>query len=172
MNNGFRQGIQWVLDNYSSYQVAKDLSINARTVNRYQNGETPLENMTLSTAEKLYNYYLIELSKMDRNEIFARALSCLNQIGLRRLEKGTPSIERKYLSDLRIKPMTTYFRAHKAIMQYATHFDEVDLSLIDQATEYIGTLDSTNYSDDALAENYIIYFSKETVSLEKRLKIS
>lgn len=51
-------GIRWVLDNCTSYQVAKDLGINNRTVNRYQNGETPIENMTLSTAQKLYNYYV------------------------------------------------------------------------------------------------------------------
>ena len=68
MNKSFetvRNGIQWVLDNRSSYQVAKDLSITNRTVNRYQNGETPIENMSLATAERLYNYYLKEMGKME-----------------------------------------------------------------------------------------------------------
>lgn len=59
-----RKGVQWVLDNRTSYQVAKDLGITNRTVNRYQNGESPLENMTFGTAEKIYNYYLKEMAKM------------------------------------------------------------------------------------------------------------
>lgn len=54
------EGIQWVLDNCSSYQVAKALGVPNRTVNRYQNGTTPLSNMTLGTAKKLYEYYLQE----------------------------------------------------------------------------------------------------------------
>jgi transcriptional regulator with XRE-family HTH domain len=58
------RGVQWVMDNRTSYQVAKDLGVTNRTVNRYQNGETPIENMTLATAEKLYNYYLEEMEKM------------------------------------------------------------------------------------------------------------
>ncbi len=56
--------IRWVLDNRTSYRVSKDLGINARTVNRYQNKETPLENMSLATAEKIYNYYLKEMEEM------------------------------------------------------------------------------------------------------------
>lgn len=56
--NEMEKGIKHVLSNYSSYRVAKDLKINNRTVNRYQNEETPLENMTLKTAKSLYNYYL------------------------------------------------------------------------------------------------------------------
>lgn len=58
------KGVQWVLDNCTSYQVAKDLGINNRTVNRYQNGESPMENMAFGTAEKLYNYYLREMKNM------------------------------------------------------------------------------------------------------------
>lgn len=52
------KGVRWVLENCTSYRVAKDLNISNRTVNRYQNKETPIENMTLATAERLYNYYL------------------------------------------------------------------------------------------------------------------
>lgn len=52
------RGVQWVLDNCTSYQVAKDLNINARTVNRYQNGETPVGNMKAETMGLIYNYYL------------------------------------------------------------------------------------------------------------------
>lgn len=63
LENAFKEvekGIKWVLGNCTSYQVAKDLGINNRTVNRYQNGESPLQNMTFGTVEKLYNYYLKE----------------------------------------------------------------------------------------------------------------
>lgn len=52
------EGVQWVLDNCTSYQVAKDLGINNRTVNRYQNGTSEIEKMSLDTAAKLYAYYL------------------------------------------------------------------------------------------------------------------
>ena len=68
MENAFekvREGIQWVLDNQTSYRVAKDLGINNRTINRYQNGETPIGNMTIVTAEKIYNYYL-EVMEMEK----------------------------------------------------------------------------------------------------------
>ncbi len=50
--------VQWVLDNYTSYRVAQALGINARTINRYQNGESPVENMKAETLGKIYNYYL------------------------------------------------------------------------------------------------------------------
>lgn len=59
-----RKGVQWVLDHRTSYQVAKDLGITNRTINRYQNGESPIDNMTFGTAEKIYNYYLREMDKM------------------------------------------------------------------------------------------------------------
>src|SRR5699024_2273780 len=32
--------------------------ITNRTINRYQNGNTPMENMTLKTAKMIYDYYL------------------------------------------------------------------------------------------------------------------
>ena len=37
-----KQAIQWVLDNKTSYEVAKELGINNRTINRYQNGTSKL----------------------------------------------------------------------------------------------------------------------------------
>ena len=58
--NDMIQGIQWVLDNRSSYRIGKDLGINNRTANRYQNGETPIENMSLKIAKTFYEYYLDE----------------------------------------------------------------------------------------------------------------
>lgn len=73
--NKVNKGIKWVLDNCTSYQVAKDLGINNRTVNRYQNGESPLENMTLGTAEKLYNYYLKEMGNMMSGKYTVSALN-------------------------------------------------------------------------------------------------
>jgi len=51
------KGIKHVLDNCTAYRVSKDLNINARTINRYQNGTSPIENMSLSTAKKIYEYY-------------------------------------------------------------------------------------------------------------------
>lgn len=60
------EGIEWVLATRSSYRVARSLNINNRTINRYQNGETPIENMTLGTAKKIYNYYLKEMDGMNQ----------------------------------------------------------------------------------------------------------
>lgn len=60
------KGIKWVLDNCTSYQVSKDLNITNRSINRYQNGTSPIENMTLKTAGLLYNYYLKEMKKMKK----------------------------------------------------------------------------------------------------------
>lgn len=59
------KGVRWVLDNCTSYRVAKDLGINNRTINRYQNGESPIENMKAETLGLIYNYYLKEASKDD-----------------------------------------------------------------------------------------------------------
>jgi len=53
-----KKEIEELLKTKTAYRIAKDLGINARTVNRYQNGESPIGNMTLDTAEKLYNYSL------------------------------------------------------------------------------------------------------------------
>lgn len=66
-----KKGIQWVLDNRTSYRVAKDLGVNNRTINRYQNGTTELEAMTLETAGKIYNYYK-ELEIMNINGVEVR----------------------------------------------------------------------------------------------------
>lgn len=60
--------VQWVLDNYTSYRVAQALGINARTINRYQNGESPVENMKAETLGKIYNYYLKEMVNMERTQ--------------------------------------------------------------------------------------------------------
>lgn len=70
-----RQGIQWVLDNKSSYEVAKDLGINNRTINRYQNGTSEISKMTFETAEKLYNYYLEEMDKMKDINLIIEGLN-------------------------------------------------------------------------------------------------
>lgn len=57
------EGIHWVLNNRTSYEVAKALGVPNRTINRYQNETTPIKNMTLGTAEKIYRYYLKEREK-------------------------------------------------------------------------------------------------------------
>jgi hypothetical protein len=168
MNNAFeqmREGVQWVLDNCTSYQVAKDLRINNRTINRYQNGTTETSKMALETAEKLYSYYLEELNKMDREELFSRALAALNKISVRHFEKGKPSIEVKYMKDFSLKPMTIYARAIKDVSLYADKFDGYDLTLWDRATNYIGSMDTTTFNDDPLSPKCLIYFSKEMTSL-------
>lgn len=53
-----RKEIEELLRSETAYRIAKDLGINARTVNRYQNGESPIDNMTFQTAEKLYQYFM------------------------------------------------------------------------------------------------------------------
>src|SRR5690625_3725871 len=67
--NELEKGIKYVLDNCTSYQVAKDLNIPNRTINRYQNGTTDIENMQLKTAKKIYEYYKeeIKMRTWERN---------------------------------------------------------------------------------------------------------
>lgn len=69
--------IQRVLDTRSSYQVAKDLGISNRTINRYQNGTTPLDNMTIATARIIYNYYE-EMRQMEK-ETLDQAIKDFNE---------------------------------------------------------------------------------------------
>ena len=69
------KGVQWVLDNCTSYEVAKDLGISNRTINRYQNGTTPIDNMTAKTMGTIYNYYLREMEKMTIKQAIEYGLS-------------------------------------------------------------------------------------------------
>src|SRR5690625_1832267 len=79
------KSIKHVLDNCTAYRVSKDLNINARTINRYQNGTSRIENMSLETAGKIYNFYK-EMDKMYIN---------LNYIGLDgKIEVDAKVIER------------------------------------------------------------------------------
>lgn len=63
------RGVRWVLDKCTSYQVAKDLEINNRTINRYQNGESPIRNMKAETLGLIYNYYLKERMEMNMESL-------------------------------------------------------------------------------------------------------
>lgn len=62
------KGIKRVLDTRSSYEVSKALGVPNRTINRYQNGTTPIENMTLATAQKIYEYYE-EMIRMEKESL-------------------------------------------------------------------------------------------------------
>ena len=73
--NEVLKGVQWVLDNCTSYEVAKDLGISNRTINRYQNGTTPIDNMTAKTIGTIYNYYLREMGKMTIKQAIEYGLS-------------------------------------------------------------------------------------------------
>ena len=42
----------------TAYKIAKELSVQPLTIQKYINGERKIENMTLATAEKLYEYYI------------------------------------------------------------------------------------------------------------------
>ena len=63
-------GVQWVLDHCTSYQVAKDLGINNRTINRYQNGTSPVEKMSLNTAKKIYSYYMEVVKVGEKVDVY------------------------------------------------------------------------------------------------------
>lgn len=76
------KGLKWVMDNCTSYQVAKDLGINNRTINRYQNGESPLENMSLKTAKLIYNYYLKEMERLGPKYTVSAFKEFENQYGM------------------------------------------------------------------------------------------
>ena len=73
--NEVLKGVHWVLDNRTSYEVAKDLGISNRTINRYQNGTTPIDNMTAKTMGTIYNYYLREMEKMTIKQAIEYGLS-------------------------------------------------------------------------------------------------
>lgn len=62
------KAIKRVLDTRTSYEVSKALGVPNRTINRYQNGTTPIENMTLGTAEKIYKYYE-EMIRMEKESL-------------------------------------------------------------------------------------------------------
>lgn len=167
-----REGIEWVLGSKTSYEVAKALNIENRTVNRYQNGNSDISKMTLETAEKLYHYFLDELGKMDREELFSRALAVLNKISVRKriFVERRPSVEALYMGKFSLAPMTIYTRAMKDVMQYGKTFNEYDLKMLARATLYIGYMDTTTFTDDPLSPKSLIYFANETKALEFKPK--
>lgn len=91
MNNAYKDllnGVQWVLSNCTSYEVAKELNINNRTVNRYQNGTSTVENMALETAGKLYSYYLTKKGEMEDMEKLQVVYAEWRKISEEMLEDG------------------------------------------------------------------------------------
>jgi len=71
------KAIKRVLDTRTSYEVAKALGVPNRTINRYQNGTTPLENMTIATARKIYEYYEKEVKRVEI-ETLDKAIEAFN----------------------------------------------------------------------------------------------
>ncbi len=160
----------------SNYRISKETGISEATLNKYKRGDSNLENMTFGNAIKLQDYYTRikeenELTKNNfREENFARSLAVLNAISLRRFEKNKPSVEVAYKTKMDVKPMTIFARAHKDVMQYADHFDSVDLKLLDRINDHIGVMDTNNFNDDRLDPVYLLYFSKEAMKLEEFVK--
>lgn len=53
------KNLEHLLDGHiTAYKISKDTKINVSSIQRYINGERKIKNMTLETAEKLYNYYI------------------------------------------------------------------------------------------------------------------
>lgn len=156
----------------SSYKIAKETGISEATLNKYRRGESDIDNMTFGNAIKLQNLFLKlkeenKLTKqLTREESFAKALATLDAVSKRRFEKNKPTVSILYRSDLAIKPMTTFTRAHKDVMQYGERFDGIDIELMDRVTGYIGTMSFDDYNDEPLEPSYMVHFSKEAVELE------
>ena len=57
--------IKWLLNNYSATEIAKNTGLSQQSVYKYmrKNNPSKIENMTLETAEKLYNYAVLLQSK-------------------------------------------------------------------------------------------------------------
>lgn len=157
----------------SNYRISKETGISEATLNKYKRGDSSLENMTFGNAVKLQGYY-DKLKKDDglmktttREENFGRALAVLESVGKRRFEKNKPSISALYKSELGIKPMSSFTNAHKDIMQYADHFDAVDIELLDIMDDYVSAISIDEFNDEPLGGKYLLHFSKESVSLRK-----
>lgn len=50
--------IKWLLNNYGTTEIARNTGLSQQSVYKYvrKNNPSKIENMTLETAEKLYNY--------------------------------------------------------------------------------------------------------------------
>ncbi len=50
--------IKWLLSNYGATEIARNTGLSQQSVYKYvrKNNPSKIENMTLETAEKLYNY--------------------------------------------------------------------------------------------------------------------
>lgn len=44
--------------NITAYKLGKETNLNINMLQKYISGERKIENMTLKTAEKLYEYYI------------------------------------------------------------------------------------------------------------------
>ena len=50
--------IKWLLDNHGANEISKNTGLSQQSIYKYMKKSNPskIENMTLETAEKLYNY--------------------------------------------------------------------------------------------------------------------
>ncbi len=50
--------IKWLLDNHGATEISKNTGLSQQSIYKYMKKSNPskIENMTLETAEKLYNY--------------------------------------------------------------------------------------------------------------------
>lgn len=53
--------IKWLLSNYGATEIARNTGLSQQSVYKYmrKNNPSKIENMTLETAEKLYNYAVL-----------------------------------------------------------------------------------------------------------------
>src|SRR5690625_2863103 len=150
------KGIKWVLDNCSSYEVAIDLDIANRTVNRYQNGTTPIENMQLKTAKLLYNYYK-ERVKMFKHD-YKNALTLEFQFF--GLEEMLKVYERFKYSDVDLQERPNQEEIKENFLDMICYDIE---ELIDAENELEGTYDIGYHDRDLNVNNFLVvdYAAKE-----------
>lgn len=53
--------IKWLLNNYGATEIARNTGLSQQSIYKYMKKTNPskIENMTLETAEKLYNYAVL-----------------------------------------------------------------------------------------------------------------
>lgn len=176
MTNAYNElvkGIMYVLDNCTSYQVAKDLGIANRTINRYQNGTTDIEKMSLKTAKMIYEYYLKLKEEMKMKTLNYSGFEYNDkQVELEMKVKNFEDVlnvyEKTKYSDTDFEQEPSDFEAELA-HDLATELEEIIND--DYETVTIGFKNNDTGKNDFMSFDYTIkeeYETTITVELEYR----
>lgn len=149
---------------YTQAELAEISGIPLRTIQKYENGENSIENMTLKTAaavakalaikiDYLYKYRngVSTMEKMNRDEAFAKLYVTLEKMAEEQGRGGKfvqIAAERPYHS----APKTQFTKLHEKFA-----WDSKNAVLKDRIGDILDEIDLDDFSDKPLSDAWVMY---------------